>query len=100
MPWTVVARVNATDAQCRGHCPSEDLNAPGMQAADDIPIPGNDRISRVAGPDVVDALKPNHVGQSRQPQHVPVEPIDRSRSEEHTSELQSLAYLVCRLLLE
>src|SRR2546425_5399534 len=24
----------------------------------------------------------------------------RSRSEEHTSELQSLAYLVCRLLLE
>src|SRR2546425_4952727 len=26
--------------------------------------------------------------------------IPRSRSEEHTSELQSLAYLVCRLLLE
>src|SRR2546425_4184135 len=26
--------------------------------------------------------------------------IDKSRSEEHTSELQSLAYLVCRLLLE
>src|SRR2546425_7999690 len=26
--------------------------------------------------------------------------IDRLRSEEHTSELQSLAYLVCRLLLE
>src|SRR3989441_4958208 len=25
---------------------------------------------------------------------------DRGRSEEHTSELQSLAYLVCRLLLE
>src|SRR3989441_3339224 len=25
---------------------------------------------------------------------------DRVRSEEHTSELQSLAYLVCRLLLE
>src|SRR2546425_7574107 len=25
---------------------------------------------------------------------------DRIRSEEHTSELQSLAYLVCRLLLE
>src|SRR2546425_2567248 len=30
-----------------------------------------------------------------------VEPqIERERSEEHTSELQSLAYLVCRLLLE
>src|SRR5205823_8330085 len=27
-------------------------------------------------------------------------PKRRSRSEEHTSELQSLAYLVCRLLLE
>src|SRR2546425_9460685 len=27
-------------------------------------------------------------------------PGERERSEEHTSELQSLAYLVCRLLLE
>src|SRR5205823_6878928 len=27
-------------------------------------------------------------------------PLRRERSEEHTSELQSLAYLVCRLLLE
>src|SRR2546425_4940277 len=27
-------------------------------------------------------------------------PTERRRSEEHTSELQSLAYLVCRLLLE
>src|SRR2546425_9295579 len=26
--------------------------------------------------------------------------LDRPRSEEHTSDLQSLAYLVCRLLLE
>src|SRR2546425_7645998 len=30
----------------------------------------------------------------------PVRRASRSRSEEHTSELQSLAYLVCRLLLE
>src|SRR2546425_8054479 len=29
-----------------------------------------------------------------------VEPCGDERSEEHTSELQSLAYLVCRLLLE
>src|SRR3712207_7683812 len=28
------------------------------------------------------------------------EPVDRRRSEEHTSELQSRQYLVCRLLLE
>src|SRR2546425_8406484 len=27
-------------------------------------------------------------------------PLNQPRSEEHTSELQSLAYLVCRLLLE
>src|SRR2546425_8799868 len=30
----------------------------------------------------------------------PPEPRPAKRSEEHTSELQSLAYLVCRLLLE
>src|SRR2546425_8290135 len=30
----------------------------------------------------------------------PILPVHRYRSEEHTSELQSLAYLVCRLLLE
>src|SRR2546425_4031283 len=30
----------------------------------------------------------------------PLRGIDGFRSEEHTSELQSLAYLVCRLLLE
>src|SRR2546425_4454350 len=29
-----------------------------------------------------------------------VTPVSPARSEEHTSELQSLAYLVCRLLLE
>src|SRR2546423_5850450 len=37
------------------------------------------------------------------PRHAPASPTPRSmwwpRSEEHTSELQSLAYLVCRLLL-
>src|SRR5687767_15657938 len=30
----------------------------------------------------------------------PLRALARQRSEEHTSELQSLAYLVCRLLLE
>src|SRR5687767_15627192 len=34
------------------------------------------------------------------PQAVARDPGAGSRSEEHTSELQSLAYLVCRLLLE
>src|SRR5258707_6682784 len=31
---------------------------------------------------------------------IPREPLDPVRSEEHTSELQSRQYLVCRLLLE
>src|SRR2546425_6606261 len=34
-----------------------------------------------------------------EPDHAPARKA-RARSEEHTSELQSLAYLVCRLLLE
>src|SRR5713226_1665265 len=32
--------------------------------------------------------------------HPPRQPLDRARSEEHTSELQSPVHLVCRLLLE
>src|SRR2546425_1539645 len=35
-----------------------------------------------------------------EPRHLVVGGGDPERSEEHTSELQSLAYLVCRLLLE
>src|SRR2546425_8925334 len=42
------------------------------------------------------ALLHVYVGQ-RLLAHAPLGPV---RSEEHTSELQSLAYLVCRLLLE
>src|SRR2546425_9474188 len=40
--------------------------------------------------------RPVQVGPNRQNREHP----EKSRSEEHTSELQSLAYLVCRLLLE
>src|SRR2546423_4623855 len=55
------------------------------------------------GPDR--AVRPDRVQLRRSPPGalVPASPRDRSiraRSEEHTSELQSLAYLVCRLLLE
>src|SRR5262245_64550091 len=35
-----------------------------------------------------------------EPQHDPLVRLDPDRSEEHTSELQSLRHLVCRLLLE
>src|SRR5687767_15487424 len=37
---------------------------------------------------------------ARAPRGPPLPRPDARRSEEHTSELQSLAYLVCRLLLE
>src|SRR3989441_5529904 len=44
----------------------------------------------------------DHYAHERQQRHVEPDRTerDRHRSEEHTSELQSLAYLVCRLLLE
>src|SRR2546425_4273439 len=38
--------------------------------------------------------------QSRERDEAAIAGWKRTRSEEHTSELQSLAYLVCRLLLE
>src|SRR2546425_977102 len=43
--------------------------------------------------EALDALGPSCLGEGSVPGR-------RERSEEHTSELQSLAYLVCRLLLE
>src|SRR3989441_10011035 len=43
-------------------------------------------------------LRAEHPGEYEQP--VSPAPDPNARSEEHTSELQSLAYLVCRLLLE
>src|SRR2546425_7527899 len=53
---------------------------------------------------VVAALLAEERRAAAQPPEVAATPPDRStawvRSEEHTSELQSLAYLVCRLLLE
>src|SRR2546425_8537012 len=39
-------------------------------------------------------------GRAIEPWPPPAGRPDQDRSEEHTSELQSLAYLVCRLLLE
>src|SRR3712207_7252675 len=45
-------------------------------------------------------LRPHqHPARLREDPHE-VAPLDRQRSEEHTSELQSRQYLVCRLLLE
>src|SRR2546425_13375975 len=43
--------------------------------------------------------RPDRLQRVRHPDHIHVQ-REATRSEEHTSELQSLAYLVCRLLLE
>src|SRR3712207_8513361 len=43
---------------------------------------------------------PGRCGGRRAGRHSPPDLADGSRSEEHTSELQSRQYLVCRLLLE
>src|SRR2546425_5205125 len=46
------------------------------------------------------AIAPSPARRNRSGQTKKNESFGRRRSEEHTSELQSLAYLVCRLLLE
>src|SRR2546425_8614994 len=54
-----------------------------------------------AGPGARGRLRQRDAAQSgRERRRTRAEAPDHSRSEEHTSELQSLAYLVCRLLLE
>src|SRR3989441_1438729 len=67
--------------------------------------PGPGRIVRVRGrlPEEVEARGNDAVVDLREAQGLGLvdrRSVDRQRSEEHTSELQSLAYLVCRLLLE
>src|SRR2546423_10440465 len=58
-----------------------------------MPQPLNDTLSQTLAADRVEAIAFFGASVSR-------ETWGRLRSEEHTSELQSLAYLVCRLLLE
>src|SRR5687767_15774677 len=72
----------------------------------------DDAVGAVLACGDADAGRPDSLRNRGVPQHVvgagrfldPPQPELRqlvdSRSEEHTSELQSLAYLVCRLLLE
>src|SRR2546425_9668006 len=57
----------------------------------------DDRPDRLAG-DAIEDVEPCLLARDRH--HLPGPSVHGDRSEEHTSELQSLAYLVCRLLLE
>src|SRR3712207_8701760 len=65
--------------------------------------PDRDRVRRPARPDAERVRRPRHqrLGQpsGRGPQLMST-PYEPPRSEEHTSELQSRQYLVCRLMLE
>src|SRR5262249_57829866 len=68
--------------------------AGGDRAREPVPV--------VAGPAEMGRRRPDHerrVGDAARDHHVRAA-IERLRSEEHTSELQSLTNLVCRLLLE
>src|SRR2546425_757065 len=55
---------------------------------------------RLAAPLLQVQRRPNGGRPVREPVFTTLPPAGEPRSEEHTSELQSLAYLVCRLLLE
>src|SRR5687767_13607413 len=59
-----------------------------VEVAAECEAVGTPRVTGIA----VDPVEPNNVWMGLE--------VDGARSEEHTSELQSLAYLVCRLLLE
>src|SRR3712207_7051555 len=62
-------------------------------------LPSRDEVSQLGAAD-----HPADVGQHAVPPHLRARPgakdTEPTRSEEHTSELQSRQYLVCRLLLE
>src|SRR3712207_8824825 len=52
------------------------------------------------GERVVEDAVGDGLGDRQRPHHPPAGEVPAPRSEEHTSELQSRQYLVCRLLLE
>src|ERR1035438_10676236 len=68
--------------------PSDEQKGTGVPAAGEVSSPGSEH-----------AVAPDRV-ESGEPAVQPADPQDSYRSEEHTSELQSLRHLVCRLLLE
>src|SRR3712207_8196188 len=62
------------------------------------PAPARQPRAPASSPGRPPALSPAPPGAHRLPSSTPL--LRRRRSEEHTSELQSRQYLVCRLLLE
>src|SRR5687767_1942742 len=75
----------------------------GIKEAVSIPVMAKARIGHFAEAQILQALEVDYIDESEVLTPADVEHhVDKwaFRSEEHTSELQSLAYLVCRLLLE
>src|SRR3712207_8175960 len=66
----------------------------GIQEAVSIPVMAKARIGHFVEAQVLEALEVDYIDESEV-----LTPADE-RSEEHTSELQSRQYIVCRLLLE
>src|SRR2546425_5213913 len=64
------------------------------------PAQGRDRVQAQADGSGRQPADPLAHHEDLRPPRAPGVPARARRSEEHTSELQSLAYLVCRLLLE
>src|SRR5205823_15081011 len=70
--------------------------APLAALAADLPRPGEGRAEESPARAQRRVLRLSSLRRGRRP---PLRRLEHLRSEEHTSELQSLAYLVCRLLL-
>src|SRR5947199_270958 len=85
----ISAQASSPDARCRDSPPARRASA--SEAAPPAPAPAS-----LAG-----ARRPTApVPGGRRSQPSLLAPLHAARSEEHTSELQSLRHLVCRLLLE
>src|SRR5205823_13278830 len=82
-PYTTLFRSVGGDRQAR---------IGGVREGAQVAAPRRAAVGRAPHVHRIDVARPESV----RPRHVHVV----ARSEEHTSELQSLAYLVCRLLLE
>src|SRR6266480_5084378 len=82
-----LARGLGLELGTRGHLPDRDGAAPE----------GNARLAEDFAPAFDECLRLRHRGSHAR---TPTRPGGQTRSEEHTSELQSHVNLVCRLLLE
>src|SRR3712207_6949706 len=63
-------------------------------------IAGSEPLTESNTPELEETLSEEHVAQRARFMEGDIETSSDRRSEEHTSELQSRQYLVCRLLLE